>query len=106
MTSSTPSMKTLDSFLTACVPNEEPPKRRTSAVSGSTQLSQTPTVLGTIEDTFDNFIKSITDIPSTIEETFDDLVKTVTDIPSSLEETLDEFIQTINEYVHSRQLLT
>jgi hypothetical protein len=93
-------MSVFDNFLTACVPTEaQSPSRRPSVHSISSTASKTRTLLTTIEETFDDFVHTVTEIPSAIEHTFDEFVTTVTEIPTVIEETFDEFVQSVNEYV-------
>lgn len=92
-------MSALDSILKSCIPSDGSPKRRPSVVSVSSKQSNTQNLLTTIEETFDNIVQTVHEIPLTIEEKFDDFVQRVTDIPAILEETFEDLMYTLNEYV-------
>jgi uncharacterized protein YqgV (UPF0045/DUF77 family) len=94
-----PATNVFDHFLSSCIQTDRElsPSRRPSIISTSSTHSKTRSLFTTIEATFDDFVHTVTEIPTAIEETFDEFVYTVTEIPTVIEDTFDDLVQTVNE---------
>ena len=102
MNSSTDSaMPVFESLLKICLPSEESPNRRASLFSRRSSNSSDSTkssILVSLNESFDNFITTVRQLPTTIETKFEEFVQTVTEIPSQLEESFDNLVNSFNEY--------